>query len=93
MTPPVTPTRTSHSDTRGEVAEMTTPVPSAVPPRHLYKVPDAMRLLSMSRSVIYEQMRAGRLKFVKLGRSTLIPAVAIAEYVEMLMNESGACLD
>jgi excisionase family DNA binding protein len=51
------------------------------------------RLLSMSRSVIYEQMRAGRLKFVKLGRATLIPAAAITEYVEMLLSESGVCLD
>jgi excisionase family DNA binding protein len=72
---------------------MTTPVPTAVPPRHLYKVPEAMRLLSMSRSVIYEQMRSGRLKFVKVGRATLIPATAIALYVEMLLNESGVCLD
>ncbi len=52
-----------------------------------------MRLLSMSRSVIYEQMRAGRLKFVKLGRATLIPAAAIAQYVELLLSESGVCLD
>jgi excisionase family DNA binding protein len=72
---------------------MTTPVPTAVPPRHLYKVPEAMRLLSMSRSVIYEQMRSGRLKFVKVGRATLIPATAITLYVEMLLNESGVCLD
>lgn len=92
MTPPVTPTGARHSDTRGEVADMTTLGPS-VPSRELYKVPDAMRLLSMSRSVIYEQMRAGRLKFVKLGRATLIPAVAITEYVEMLMSESGVCVD
>jgi excisionase family DNA binding protein len=72
---------------------MTTSVSSVVPPRHLYKVPEAMWLLSMSRSVLYEQMRAGRLKFVKLGRATLIPAVAITEYVEMLLNESGVCVD
>jgi excisionase family DNA binding protein len=72
---------------------MTSPLPTVVPPRHLYKVPEAMRLLSMSRSVIYEQMRAGRLKFVKLGRATLIPAVAITEYVEMLISESEVRLD
>jgi predicted DNA-binding transcriptional regulator AlpA len=72
---------------------MATEVPTVVPPRHLYKVPEAMRLLSMGRSAIYEQMRAGRLKFVKQGRATLIPAVAIAWYVEMLMNESEVCLD
>ena len=72
---------------------MTSPVPTVMPPRHLYKVPEAMRLLSMSRSVIYEQMRAWRLKFVKLGRATLIPAAAITQYVELLLSESGVCLD
>ena len=37
------------------MAEVTSPVRTVVPPRRLYKVPEAMRLLSMSRSVIYEQ--------------------------------------
>ncbi|HKO20822.1 MAG TPA: helix-turn-helix domain-containing protein [Acidobacteriaceae bacterium] len=68
---------------------MTSPMPTAVPTRHLYKVPEAMRLLSMSRSVIYEQMRAGRLKFVKQGAATLIPVTAITAYVQLLMQESG----
>lgn len=89
MTTAVTPTRPRHSDQMGEIPEVLT----VVPPRHLYKVPEAMRLLSMSRSVIYEQMRAGRLQFVKLGRATLIPAVAITHYVEMLLTESGVCFD
>jgi excisionase family DNA binding protein len=70
---------------------MTTPQPA--PTRQLYKIPEAIRLLSMSRSVIYEQMRAGRLKYVKVGRARLIPAKAIAEYVQMLLNESGVHLD
>jgi excisionase family DNA binding protein len=63
-------------------------IPTIVPERHLYKIPEAMVLLSLSRSVIYEQMRAGRLKYVKQGSSTLIPAVAINEYVQLLMRES-----
>jgi len=46
-----------------------------------------MRLLSMSRSVIYEQIRAGRLRTVRQGRARLIPAGAIAGYVELLMSE------
>ncbi len=61
--------------------------------RHLYKVTDAAKLLSMSRSVIYEQIRAGRLKFVKQGASTLIPATAIKAYVQLLMRESGVTYD
>lgn len=47
-----------------------------------------MHLLSMSRSVIYEQLRAGRLHSVKQGRARLIPATAIRHYVELLIHES-----
>lgn len=61
--------------------------------RHLYKVTEAAKLLSMSRSVIYEQMRAGRLRFVKQGAATLIPATAINAYVQLLMRESGVHYD
>ena len=54
---------------------------SAATTQQLYRVPDAMRLLSLSRSVIYEQIRAGRLKSVTQGRTRLIPAAAIADYI------------
>ena len=56
--------------------------------QQLYRVPDAMRLLSLSRSVIYEQMRAGRLKSVTQGRTRLITAAAIADYVALLQREA-----
>jgi excisionase family DNA binding protein len=52
-----------------------------------------MRLLSMSRSVIYEQIRAGRLLSVKQGRARLIPAQAISDYVQLLINESEVIND
>lgn len=65
-----------------------TRMPIAVPERHLYRIPEAMRLLSMSRSVIYEQLRAGRLRSVTQGRARLVPAQAIQQYVELLINES-----
>ncbi len=57
-------------------------------PRRLYRIPHAMRLLSMSRSVIYEKIRAGRLRIVKEGRTTFVPAEAIEEYVELLKREA-----
>jgi excisionase family DNA binding protein len=47
-----------------------------------------MGLLSMSRSVIYEQIRSGRLRSVTQGRMRLIPASAIADYVALLERES-----
>ncbi|MFD0202609.1 MULTISPECIES: helix-turn-helix domain-containing protein [Saccharothrix] len=57
--------------------------------KYLYRVPEAMKLLSLSRSTFYEQMRAGRIKFVKQGSATLIPSSAIRAYVALLEQESG----
>jgi excisionase family DNA binding protein len=42
----------------------------------------------MSRTVIYEQIRTGRLRTVKQGRARLIPATAITDYVSLLERES-----
>jgi excisionase family DNA binding protein len=56
----------------------------------LYRVADAMTVLSMSRSAIYEEMRSGRLRSVKRGRSRLISAAAIADYVALLERETRA---
>lgn len=62
--------------------------PDQVPDRHLYRVTEAMQLLSISRSVLYEQIRAGRLRSVKVGRARLIPAKAINDYVDLLIRET-----
>jgi excisionase family DNA binding protein len=58
--------------------------------KELYRVTEAMRLLSLSRSVIYNQIRAGRLRSVKEGSARLIPADAIADYVALLEAEAEA---
>jgi excisionase family DNA binding protein len=58
--------------------------------KQLYRVPEAMTILSLSRSVIYEQLRSGRLRSVTQGRARLIPASAIAEYIALLENEARA---
>ncbi len=55
----------------------------------LYRIPDAMRLLKLSRSLLYEQMRAGRLRSVKQGRARLIPAAAIRDYIALLEKEAA----
>ena len=57
--------------------------------KELHRVTDAMAILSLSRSVIYEQLRSGRLRSVHVGRRRLIPASAIAEYVALLEREAG----
>jgi hypothetical protein len=53
-------------------------VPEAVG-LHPYKVADAVRVLRMSRSIIYEQIKAGRIRTVKQGRATFITAAALAD--------------
>lgn len=55
----------------------------------LYRVPEAMALLRMSRTVIYELIRAGRLRTVKEGTARRIPAAAITEYLALLDCEAA----
>ena len=56
----------------------------------LYRVKDAMRLLNLSRTVIYELMRTGRLRSVQQGRTRLITAEAIRDYIALLKDEAEA---
>jgi excisionase family DNA binding protein len=56
--------------------------------KYLYKIPEAMVLLSMSRSSVYEQIRSGRLRSVQQGRARLISATAIRDYVALLEREA-----
>lgn len=69
---------------------MPTPTDRLPAAKVLYHVADAMALLSLSRSVIYEEIRSGRLRSVKRGRSRLISATAISDYVRLLETESMA---
>lgn len=57
--------------------------------RALYSIFDTMAMLSMSRSVIYEQIRAGRLHVVHQGRRCYVTASAIERYVALLEEEAG----
>ncbi|TMR16677.1 helix-turn-helix domain-containing protein [Nonomuraea turkmeniaca] len=47
-----------------------------------------MRLLRMSRTVIYDQIRTGRLRSVKQGRARLITPGAIRAYIALLEKEA-----
>jgi len=49
-----------------------------------------MVVLSLGRSAVYEQIRSGRLRSVTQGRSRLIPASAIADYIALLEQEVKA---
>ncbi len=47
-----------------------------------------MTILSLTRSVMYEQLRSGRIRSVKEVRTRLVPASAIADYVALLEEEA-----
>jgi len=47
-----------------------------------------MRMLNLSRTVIFELLRTGRLRSVKQGRTRLIPASAIQDYIALLEREA-----
>jgi hypothetical protein len=57
--------------------------------RASYTIPDVIALLSMSRSVICEQIRAGRLEAVHQGRRCYVTAAALERSVALLGSEAG----
>ena len=56
----------------------------AVVPAVLYGVDEAATALRLSRSLVYELIRSGRLRSVKQGRRRLVPVSALDEYVASL---------
>ena len=55
--------------------------------RVLYRVDDVTELLSLSRTVVFDLLRTGRLRSVKQGRTRLIPATALRDYLALLEQE------
>ena len=66
---------------------MTTSIPSRT--KLLYTVPEVVDMTTLSRSVIYELIRTGRLGSVQQGRRRLIPADALTAYIHLLADEAG----
>ncbi len=55
----------------------------------LYTIEEAMTMLRMGRTTIFDQLRNGRLRSVREGRARRIPAKAIAEYIALLEREEA----
>jgi predicted DNA-binding transcriptional regulator AlpA len=58
----------------------------------LYKIPEVMTMLRMSRGAVYSEIKAGRLRRVRRGRSVFVTSAAIADYVLLLEREAAAQL-
>jgi excisionase family DNA binding protein len=63
---------------------MTTTEPAPM----MFRISTVVKLTGLSRSVIYEQIKAGRLRTVKQGTATLITAAALDDYVQLLEKEA-----
>ena len=55
----------------------------------LYRVCDVTRLLNLSRTVVFDLIRTGRLRSVTEGRARRIPASAVREYLALLEREAA----
>ncbi|WP_371598929.1 helix-turn-helix domain-containing protein [Streptomyces sp. NBC_00564] len=56
----------------------------------LYRPEEAAKALRIGRSMVYEEIRLGRLQTVRIGRRRLVPPEYIALYVELLKREAEA---
>ena len=54
----------------------------------MFRISTVVKLTGLSRSVIYEQIKAGRLRTVKQGSATLVTAAALDDYVQLLEQEA-----
>jgi excisionase family DNA binding protein len=59
-------------------------------PRAALRVKEACASLSISRSKLYEEVAAGRLKALKAGSRTLIPTTSIDDWLKSLPNAKAA---
>ncbi|GGU51520.1 hypothetical protein GCM10010498_05720 [Streptomyces cavourensis] len=56
----------------------------------LYRPEEAAKALRIGRSMVYEEIRLGRLQTVRIGRRRLVPPEYIERYVELLKREAEA---
>ena len=69
-----------------DAVDVARPSPSPM----MYKIPEVMAMLRMSRHAVYAQIRRGRLRILKEGRATFVTPAAITAYVELLEREAEA---
>jgi excisionase family DNA binding protein len=55
----------------------------------LLTIDEAARELRIGRSTLYDLIRSRRLRTVKIGARRLVPAAALAETVELLLQEAA----
>lgn len=59
----------------------------------MLRLPEASSVSGLSRTKLYELMASGELESVKVGRRRLVPAEALAAYVERLRTQRSGWSD
>ncbi len=57
--------------------------------RKLYRVEEAAQLLGVGRTRVFDLIKLGELRSVKIGGSRRIPAAVLDEYVERLLASAS----
>lgn len=57
--------------------------------RLAYSIPDALTAVSIGRSFLYEQIKAGKLRTFKVGSRTLIAAEDLSAWVNSYRDETA----
>lgn len=52
--------------------------------RLTYTIPQVCEAVNTSRSLLYQEIQAGRLRILKIGRKTLVTDAALREWVDLL---------
>jgi excisionase family DNA binding protein len=55
----------------------------------VYRVEEAAKALRVSRDSIYELIRSGQLRTIKVGARRLVPVTALTEYVESCLGSAS----
>jgi excisionase family DNA binding protein len=54
-----------------------------------YRVEEAAESLRISRDSIYELIRSGRLRTIKVGARRLVPVIALSEYIASALEDAA----
>jgi len=67
---------------------MTIPSAQKASYRLLLTIPEAARVLGVSRSILYQLVQAGEVATIKIGRSRRVPILALEQYVSARLTHS-----
>lgn len=62
---------------------------SALPYKALYRVEEACEVTGLGRTKVYDEIKSGRLRVVRVGKSVRIPAEELRAYVDRAKADAG----